>query len=80
MATIKIYPPNTLPAEGVTDTQFNIWRDALEIYLEVDERFQKFMPGGDYASWEPAESYPDRIRTLVQTDPESNLTTIRKEL
>ena len=80
MATIKIYPPNTLPAEGVTDTQFNIWRDALEVYLEVDERFHKFMPGGEYASWEPAESYPERISSLNQTDTESNITTIRKEL
>lgn len=80
MATLKIYAPNPLPAEGVTDTTFNIWRDALEIYLEVDERFHKFLNGGDYTTWEAAETYPDRIRVLHAADTESNLTTIRKEL
>ena len=80
MATLKIYAPNQLPAEGVTDTTFNIWKDALEIYLEIDERFHKFLNGGDYTTWEAAETYSDRIRALNTADTESNLSSIRKEL
>lgn len=57
MTTIKIYPPKQLPSEGVSEPAFNIWREELEVYLEIDNRFQKFLPGGDYQTWEAAESF-----------------------
>ena len=55
MSGIKIYPPNQLPAEGVSDVQFQIWKEELEVYLETEDKFEKFMTGGRYAEWEPAE-------------------------
>ena len=46
MATIKFYPPKQLPSEGVSDSAFNIWVEETEVYLDLDPRFQKFLPGG----------------------------------
>ena len=79
MATIKIYPPKQLPIEGVTESAFNIWKEELEIYIDLDTRFQKFLPGGRYETWEAAESCSDRIRTPKPEDVD-NITTYRKEL
>ena len=56
MSGIKIYPPNQLPAEGVSDVQFKIWKEELEVYLETEDKFEKFMSGGRYEDWLPAES------------------------
>ena len=80
MTTIKIYPPKQLPSEGVSEPAFNIWREELEVYLEIDNRFQKFLPGGDYQTWEAAESFPNRIRAVKPEDLPENLNTYRKEL
>ena len=80
MATIKIYPPNQLPAEGVSDVQFNIWKEELEVYLEIDSRFQKFLPGGKYDNWLPAETWEHRIDQIKEGDNEDNLPTYRREL
>lgn len=73
MTTIKIYPPKQLPSEGVSEPAFNIWREELEVYLEIDNRFQKFLPGGDYQTWEAAESFPNRIRAVKPEDLPENL-------
>ncbi len=73
MATIKIYPPQQLPAEGVTDVQFKIWSEELEVYLDIDDRFQKFLPGGRYDNWLAAESNPDRLTVAKAPDKDDDL-------
>ena len=80
MSTIKIYPPTQLPAEGITDTQFAIWQEELEVYLEVEQKFRKFLPGGKYTTWTPAEENPLRIETPQEPDTDDSLPDIRREL
>ena len=80
MSSIKIYPPNTLPAENITDTQFAIWREHLEVYLEIEEKFRQFLQGGRYAKWIPAEQNEKRILTVVAPDSEEQLPEIRRNL
>jgi hypothetical protein len=79
MATIKIYPPKQLPIEGVSESAFNIWKEELDIYIDLDSRFQKFLPGGRYETWEAAETCSDRIHIPKHEDVD-NITTYRKEL
>lgn len=80
MSGIKIYPPKELPAEGVTDTQFAMWTEKLEIYLEIEEKFRKFLPGGTYDKWLPAEDNSNRIETPHPPDTDAKLPEIRREL
>ena len=64
--TIKIYPPSQLPDKGVSETQFNIWTEELEVYLTQDDDFAAFLPGGDYAEWVSYETNPDRIVNIKE--------------
>ena len=80
MSSIKIYPPNQLPSEGVTDVQFAIWKEELEVYLEIEDKFQKFLPGGRYATWTAAETNEERITRPKSPDLEEHLPKIRREL
>ena len=80
MSGIKIYPPNQLPAEGVTDVQFKIWKEELEVYLETEDKFEVFLPGGRYETWKSAESYEGRIEGHKAPDTAEDLTKIRKHL
>ena len=36
MPSIKIYPPAQLPDKDISETQFNIWREELEVYLSQE--------------------------------------------
>ena len=80
MSTIKIYPPTKLPAEGITQTQFNIWKTELEVYLKVESKFRKFMKNGRYNSWTAAEEIEARISTHIAPDTAENLDEIQIEL
>ena len=80
MATIKIYPPNQLPPDGVTDVQFEIWRHELEVCLDVDPKFQKFLTDGKYSTWIPAEQNELRIIAPVLPDTADMLSAIRRDL
>ena len=80
MSVIKIYPPNQLPAEGVTDVQFSIWKEELEVYLETETKFDKFLPNGRYSEWTAAEVNELRITTAKEPDHENALLKIRKDL
>ena len=51
MPSIKVYPPKPLPDRGVSETQFKIWIEELEVYLSQEEGFRKFLPGEAYESW-----------------------------
>ena len=48
MPTIKIYPPSQLPDREVSETQFSIWKEELEVYLSQDKEFEVFLPGEKY--------------------------------
>ena len=64
MPTIKIYPPTQLSERDVTETQFNIWQEELEIYLMQEKDFAVFIQGGAYSNWESQETNKDRIPAL----------------
>ena len=80
MSSIKIYPPNELPQEGISDAQFEIWSEQLEIYLEIEEKFRKFLPGGKYDTWIPAEQNDKRIIVPIAPDTEDKLVDHRRDL
>merc|ERR1719318_884834 len=61
MPSIKVYPPNQLPDRGVSETQFNIWIEELEVYLSQEADYRIFLAGEAYASWEAAENDPNRL-------------------
>ena len=68
MPSIKIYPPNQLSEKKISETQFNIWREELEVYLSQEKCFKIFLLGQLYERWESAESYSHRVRNLHQQD------------
>ena len=80
MPGIKIYPPNQLPSEGVTDDQFQIWKEELEVYLETESKFERYMPGGRYEKWQAAENLEGRIAAVIAPDKYAELTKIRRDL
>ena len=68
MPSIKIYPPSQLPDRGVTETQFNIWCEELEVYLAQEDEFAQFLPDGKYPTWTSKETNADRITQLHNDD------------
>ena len=52
MPQIKVYPPTPLPDRGVSETQFKIWIEELEVYLSQEEKFRVFLEGEAYSEWE----------------------------
>ena len=74
MPSIKIYPPAQLPDRNVSEIQFNIWKEELEVYLSQEKEFKIFLPGQAYSEWESAEAYNERIRntpTGASTNPKN---------
>ena len=68
MPTIKIYPPAQLPDRGVSETQFAIWIEELEVYLSQEEDLAQFLHTGNYPNWQSKEVYENRIAELVEAD------------
>ena len=68
MPSIKIYPPAKLPDRDLTETQFAIWKEEIEVYISQEDDFAQFLPGGNYSVWQSQESFPDRIAELHATD------------
>ena len=68
MPQIKVYPPTQLPDRGVSETQFKIWIEELEVYLSQEDKFRVFLEGGDYAEWKSQENNPDRLTALKGGD------------
>ena len=66
--SIKIYPPSKLPDRNVSETQFNIWSEELEVYLSQERDFSMFLPGGRYETWSNHEINPLRINDIKQED------------
>ena len=61
MPSIKVYPPNQLPDRGISETQFNIWIEELEVYLSQEPDYRIFLDGEAYAQWLSQENNPDRL-------------------
>ena len=68
MPQIKVYPPTQLPDRGVSETQFKIWLEELEVYLSQEDKFRVFLEEGDYAEWKSQENNPDRLTALLGGD------------
>ena len=43
MPSLKIYPPVKLPDKNVSETQFNMWQEELEVYLSQESNFKNPM-------------------------------------
>ena len=71
MPSIKIYPPSQLPDRNVSETEFSIWKEELEVYLSQENDFRHFLEGGDYTNWKSQESEAaNRITMLLGEDSE----------
>ena len=68
MPSIKIYPPSRLPDTNVTETQFAMWKEELEVYLSKEPGYKVFLPGKLYGTWFSQEENPDRINELKDRD------------
>ena len=68
MPSIKVYAPNQLPDRGVSETQFNIWIEELEVYLSQEEDFRSFLADEAYAEWQAQENTPDRLTEVKGAD------------
>ena len=72
MPTIKIYAPTQLPDRGVSETQFDIWCEELEVYLNQEDEFAQFLPNGKYSTWQSKEANTERIAVLHLDDRSDN--------
>ena len=70
--TLKLRPPNVLPAEGVTAVAFKVWRNAMIEFVEQELTNSMFFPTGCYMNWTPRNENADgrRIRELHETNLE----------
>ena len=81
MPSLKIYPPTQLPDRNVTETQFNIWQEELEVYLMQEKDYAIFLKDGAYDTWESLETNKDRIAALKAEDIiEADVAVNRSEL
>lgn len=66
MPSVKVYPPETLPGQGINEDDFNIWQEQLLVYILQDDNNQRFVEGGTYANWSAEEEFPGRIRAVAK--------------
>ena len=64
----KLEIPNQLPESSLSRVQFKSWRDAMMIYLQQNDDFTPFFPGGEYENWEAGDENSDRISALHADD------------
>ena len=64
MPSLKIYPPTRLPNDDVTETQFSMWKEEMEVYLSQEPDFKIFLPSKGYGEWTCYEENPLRIPSL----------------
>ena len=81
--TLKLKVPDCLPASGVSQAAFKVFRQSVVTYLEQDTESFNFLPGGIYSTWLSKESNEDgkRIKKTLNEDVkkmEIDKNTIRK--
>ena len=64
--SIKVLPPERLPEGELTETDFQVYKTELEVFLQLDEKFHPFLPGGAYQEWEAGEGGEDRLKVAKQ--------------
>ena len=53
MPQIKINPPERLPEGALTEQQSQTYRTELDVYLELEDKFEHFI-SGEYDRWTAA--------------------------
>ena len=71
MPQIKIHPPKQLPEQTISQQQFEDWVNELEIYLGQDDNMARFMTDGLYHEWRSQEQDANRLRELLEGDPDA---------
>ena len=69
--TLKVNPPNALPALGVTAVSFKAWKALLVAYLRQDRSMNLFMSDGPYVNWAAQEGGNRRIVALAAADDDA---------
>ena len=80
MSKIKISKPERLPRDGITDVDFQTWKNELINYLNQDDSFELFTARGFYSTWTAAEVDEHRIATPAGQDTDADLPMRRKSL
>ena len=60
--SIKVLPPERLPEGELTEQDFQTYKTELEVFLQLDEKFHHFFPGGAYQEWEAGEDGEERLK------------------
>ena len=68
MTSIKVLAPTRLQEGKLSEAAFQIFTTELEVYLEVDTKYEIFMQDGRYSRWKSQEEFRDRIETLHADD------------
>jgi hypothetical protein len=77
---IKIYKPERLPKENVSDTDLQAWWNELQNYLGQDDDFHRYKSNGWYSNWTAGELLEDRITAVHASDDSTKLQTRRRQL
>ena len=80
MSKIKISKPERLPRDGISDIDFQTWKNELLNYLQQDNDFERFTARGEYSSWLAAEVDDRRIPAIKGDDNAEDLPNRRRQL
>ena len=76
---MKIYPPEKLSNNNVSDADFGQWKQELKVFLQSEKTFRKFIRG-QYKEWEPYSKNNDRISALLESDKVNDLEELQIDL
>ena len=68
MTSIKVLPPTRLEEGKLSEEEFQIFQTELEVFLEVDTKYEIFMHDGKYKEWKSFEELQERIEALHAED------------
>ena len=69
---LKLIQPKELPADQLSSAEFKPWQNHLINFLQQDVENFRFLKGGKYATWLPANEADDkRIAALVPNDDDA---------
>ena len=72
---LKLIQPKELPADELSSAEFKPWQNHLINFLQQDVENFRFLKGGKYATWLPANEADDnkRIAALVPNDDDATV-------
>merc|ERR1719239_222416 len=68
MTSIKVLPPTRLEEGKLSEEEFQIFQTELEVFLEVDTKYEIFLHDGKYKEWKSLEEFPERVEALHAED------------